>query len=250
MTIFRNAVFLAAIAGLFAGLVMTALQVYSTVPLILQAETFETAAPEAHDHGTDAASGHSHDAATPADDHHGADAWAPADGFERTAYTALANIVTAIGFGLLLVVASELAGGIAGWRKGLLWGLAGFATFTLAPGLGLPPELPAMPAAELLPRQVWWISTVAATAAGLALIAFGRSGWMAALGVVLIALPHVIGAPQPESYETAVPEGLHHRFIVAVTVTNLIFWSVLGGLAGALRSRMMGEAAVPQPRLA
>ena len=74
----------------------------------------------------------------------------------------LANLVTAIGFGLLLVAASEFAGGIAGWRQGLLWGLAGFAAFTLAPGLGLPPELPAMPAAELVPRQAWWIATVAA----------------------------------------------------------------------------------------
>ena len=63
--------------------------------------------------------------------------------------TAAANLVTAIGFGLLLVAASEFAGGITGWRQGLVWGLAGFAIFTLAPGLGLPPELPAMPAAEL-----------------------------------------------------------------------------------------------------
>ena len=86
-----------------------------------------------------------------------------------------ANLVTAIGFALLLVAASEFAGGIAGWRQGLLWGLAGFAVFTLAPGLGLPPELPAMPAAELGARQVWWFGTVAATAAGLALIAFRRS---------------------------------------------------------------------------
>ena len=43
MNLFRNAVFTAAIAGLFAGLVMTALQTFATVPLILQAETFEGA---------------------------------------------------------------------------------------------------------------------------------------------------------------------------------------------------------------
>jgi cobalt transporter subunit CbtA len=85
---------------------------------------------------------------------------------------------TGIGFALLLVVVSELAGGIANWRQGAFWGLAGFAVFTLAPGLGLPPELPAMPAADLVSRQVWWIGTVLATAAGLALIAFrGTVGW-------------------------------------------------------------------------
>ena len=43
MTIFRNVVIIAAIAGLFSGIVMTALQSFATVPLILQAETFEGA---------------------------------------------------------------------------------------------------------------------------------------------------------------------------------------------------------------
>ena len=43
MAVFRNAIFLAAIAGLFAGIVMTGLQSVFTVPLILQAETFEGA---------------------------------------------------------------------------------------------------------------------------------------------------------------------------------------------------------------
>ena len=37
MTYFRNVVFIAAICGLLAGVVMTALQAYATVPLILEA---------------------------------------------------------------------------------------------------------------------------------------------------------------------------------------------------------------------
>lgn len=237
MTLFRNVVFVAALAGLVAGLLMAAMQAYATVPLILQAETFEQAA-----------GGHSHDdTATVGEDEEG---WAPADGFERFFYTSMANIVTAIGFGLVLVVASEFAGGIAGWRQGLLWGLAGFATFTLAPGLGLPPELPAMPAADLEGRQVWWFATVIATAAGLALIALRRSLPLAALGIALIAAPHVIGAPQPANYETPVPEGLHHDFIVAVTVTNLVFWVVLGAVAGMLRGRFADEAGAAQKSFA
>ena len=77
--------------------------------------------------------------------------------------TLAVNVVSGIGFALLLVAASEFAGGIANWRQGVLWGLAGFAVFTLAPGLGLPPELPAMPAADLVARQIWWIGTVLAT---------------------------------------------------------------------------------------
>ncbi|WP_157015361.1 CbtA family protein [Mesorhizobium xinjiangense] len=250
MNIFRNVVFVAAIAGLLAGLVMTALQAYATVPLILEAETYESAGAGAagHDHG-EAAAGHSHDGAA-AGHSHGGEAWAPADGFERSAYTALANIVTGIGFALLLVAVSEMAGGIANWRQGLFWGFAGFATFTLAPGLGLPPELPGMPAADLGARQVWWVATVAATAAGLALIALRRSAILAVIGVAVIVAPHIVGAPQPASHDTAVPAELHHSFVVAVTLTSLVFWLLLGAVAGALRGRFFAGTRAPQGSLA
>ncbi|TKT76702.1 CbtA family protein [Aquamicrobium sp. LC103] len=243
MTVFRNVVFVAAIAGLVAGLVLAAMQAFSTTPLIVAAEAYEGGGgahdhPNDHDHAeTGGEAAHSHD--------HGEEAWTPEDGFEREFYTAAANVVTAIGFALVLVAVSEFAGGIASWRQGLMWGFAGFAVFTLAPGLGLPPELPGMPAADLAARQAWWIGTVAATAAGLALIVFGRSVALAALGVALIVAPHIVGAPQPESHDTAVPAELHHRFVVAVTVTNLLFWLILGAVAGTVRRRFsvsLGDA--------
>lgn len=249
MTLFRNVVFLAALAGLVAGLAMTALQTVFTVPLILQAETYEGMAPAsapaaaAHDHGDGA---HSHDDGAHS---HDADAWAPQDGAERMLFTALANIVTGIGFALLLVSASELAGGVASWRHGLVWGFAGFAAFTLAPGLGLPPELPGMPAADLFARQVWWIAAAAATIGGLALIAFGRGTVLPLLGVALLVAPHLVGAPQPVSHDTAVPADLHHRFVVAVTMTNLVFWLLLGSAVGAFRTRLAEPAGTPQPSL-
>ncbi|HTV69154.1 MAG TPA: CbtA family protein [Rhizobiaceae bacterium] len=251
MTVFRNVVFVAALAGLVAGIVMAALQAYTTVPLILQAETFENAGGGEATAPAEAAPAedHSHDAGTPAHSHD-EEGWAPADGFERFFYTSLANIVTGIGFGLVLVAVSELAGGIANWRQGLFWGFAGFAVFTLAPGLGLPPELPAMPAADLGDRQVWWIGTVIATAAGLWLIAFRASMPLALLGVALIVVPHVIGAPQPESHDSPVPDDLHHSFVVAVTVTNLVFWVVLGAAVGFFRSRVGAGLASPQGSLA
>lgn len=235
MTVFRNVVFIAAIAGLLAGIAMTAMQSWATVPLILQAETYETA-EGGHAHGAAAEVG-SAPVAEPAAA--AEEAWAPADGIERFSFTALANVVTGVGFALLLVAVSELAGGIRNWRAGMVWGFAGFAVFTLAPGLGLPPELPAMPAADLVARQIWWIATVAATAAGLALIAFRGTILASLAGLALIVAPHMVGAPQPESYATAIPEGLHHQFVVAATVTNLVFWVLLGGAAGAVRGRLL-----------
>lgn len=249
MTVFRNAVFLAAIAGLLVGVVMTGLQLAFTVPLILEAETYEAAASAGHDHADLEDADHEHSDGTAAHTHD-SDAWAPADGVERTLYTAGANIVTAIGFGLLLVAVSGFAGGIHGWRRGILWGFAGFAVFTLAPGLGLPPELPAMPAADLVSRQVWWIGTVIATAAGLALIVFRRDWPFALLGVALIVAPHVIGAPQPASHESPVPTDLHHRFIVASTMTNLVFWVALGAVVGVLGPRFALGLKAPQERTA
>src|SRR5882757_1254824 len=133
MNIFRAIVFSSVIAGFIVGSIVTAAQQFGTVPLILKAEVFEKAAAP-HQHET---------AATPqagagAHDHaahdHGAEAWEPRDGLERNAYTAAANILTAVGFALvlggLLAVRSGATDEKTSWREGLLWGLAGFAVFT------------------------------------------------------------------------------------------------------------------------
>ena len=233
MDYFLNFVVVAVLAGAIAGLGMTIAQHLATVPLILKAEVYEEGSSSpAHDHGGTAAAevgAHEHDDGS----------WQPSDGFERTFFSFLANVVTGIGFALLLVATSELFGGIKDWRQGVFWGLAGFAAFTLAPGLGLPPELPAMPAAELGPRQLWWIATVICTATALGLLVYRRSPFAVIAAVVLLVAPHLIGAPQPASYESPIPEGLHHSFVVAVVLTTLLFWLLLGGLAGLFRERFI-----------
>lgn len=245
MSLFRTILLVALAAGIATGVLSAGVHLLTTVPLILKAESFEggeaqaAELPAAHDHAT-----HDHGAAASpaAHDHGDGDAWAPADGFERNAFTVLASVLTAFGFALLLVAASELKGGLSGWREGLLWGFAGFAVFTLAPGLGLPPELPAMPAAELMDRQIWWIGTALATALGLALMVYGRSPLLAALGAGLMVLPHLIGAPQPASHESPIPESLHHSFVVASVAVSFMFWALLGGLSGWLRPRLARAA--------
>ncbi|WP_428030863.1 CbtA family protein [Ancylobacter sp.] len=238
MSLFRTILFVAALAGIGTGLAVSALHLFTTVPLILQAETFEGGAEDAP--ALAAAAAHEHAPGTAA---HDEDEWSPADGLERNGLTVIFTVLTGFGFALLLVAASEVTGGLSGWHQGLLWGLAGFAVFSLAPGLGLPPELPAMPAADLAARQLWWIGTAAATAGGLALLVFGRSPLLAVLGVALIVAPHVIGAPQPDSHESPIPEALHHSFVVASITVSFVFWVLLGGLAGWLRPRLAGSAA-------
>ncbi|HUL05179.1 MAG TPA: CbtA family protein [Candidatus Acidoferrum sp.] len=239
MTLFRNIVFAAALAGLIAGLFATIGHAIGTVPIILKAETYEKA-------GETAAPAASADTAT-AEHHHDAAAWEPAEGFERTAFTVLADVLTGIAFGLLLTAAYALRGRAMDWRQGLFWGLAGFATFTLAPGLGLPPEVPGTESAPLFDRQIWWVATAIATAGGLALIFFTRQIAATLFGAALIALPHLYGAPQPAEYKSLVPEGLAHSFVVAVVVTSFLFWLVLGSLTGALYRWLAGAPQVLLP---
>ena len=230
MNTFRSIVFSSVVAGLVVGAIVTIVQQFSTVPLILKAEVFEKAA-EAHGMASTAATAAAHNHEEHA---HAAEAWEPREGMERNAYTAAANILTAIGFALLLAslfaLRSGRAGSHASWHEGLMWGLAGFTVFTIAPGLGLPPELPGVPAAPLLSRQIWWVVAASATAGGLCLIFFRRSVPASIAGLTLIILPHLVGAPEIEHVETSVPASLSHQFVVAVTLTSLVFWSLLGGL--------------------
>lgn len=224
MAALRRIVLVAALAGLIAGILVAVAHEIVTVPTILKAETYEKAAeaqPAPHAHAIPDAA---HEDA--------AGAWAPREGIERKAFTALADILTGIAFALLLASAIALRGAEVDWRRGLYWGLAGFATFTLAPGLGLPPTVPGTEATALNDRQIWWAATAAATAAGLAMMFLGRKIWWAAAGLALLVLPHVVGAPQPVEADSLAPAALAHQFVVATVVTSLLFWAVLGSLTG------------------
>lgn len=246
MHLFRSLVFVSVLVGLIVGAVISLVQYVGTEPLIFAAEVYETAAPaspelgghDGHDHGTAAGA----ETAAPAASHeheHAADAWAPADGFERHFATLVANVLTATGFALVLNGLMQATRQPAGWRTGLAWGLCGFAAVMLAPTLGLHPELPGTPAAPLAERQVWWIATAVATVAGIALLYFKRTPWAAAVALVLIALPHVVGAPvAPEGEAALAPEVLSRRFVVVATLTSLVFWALLGSLSGYFRQRM------------
>lgn len=196
---FRRIVVAAALAGLISGLLLTIVQQVQVNPLIRQAELLEAAAHA---------------------------------GPPPLLATVAANIVLATGFALLLGAALSIRGK-TGWRVGLLWGAAGFAVFFVAPALGLPPELPGTESAPLSDREVWWGATVAFSAAGLWLAVLDtRPAWRL-LGIALLMVPHLLGAPQP-----AVPGGtasaeMANDFIRATLVANAVLWLALGGLFGA-----------------
>jgi cobalt transporter subunit CbtA len=234
----------ALLAGIGAGVVNWGVHMFGTTPLILDAEAYENAgaAEAAAVPAADAEATAHIDEAGAAEHEHDAEAWEPADGWQRNLFTLGAEVVRGVGFAFLLTAAIVFFGKGADWRRGLLWGLAGFACFTLAPALGLPPELPGTEAAPLLARQLWWIGTVVATAGGLFAAARLRNVYGYAIAVVLIAAPHVIGAPQPENPGGLAPEELEHKFILVAIATSLVFWLVLGVLTGAFFKRYANEA--------
>jgi cobalt transporter subunit CbtA len=168
------------------------------------------------------------------------DAWAPADGFERLAYAVLANAVIGFGIALMLLGLMVAKGDPIDLRRGLLWGVAGFFAVSLLPSLGLPPELPGTPAADLTARQTWWFATAAASAGGIALTAFGRRWWMVAAGAALVVAPHLIGAPQPASHDVPYPGGLAGQFVAASLIVSATMWTLAGAASGWLYRRLAG----------
>lgn len=215
----------ALIAGLAAGLVNSAAQMVLVAPLIEKAETLERADADSAAAGDGAAS------SQPA-------AWAPADGFQRAAFTVLANLLVGIGFALFLAAAFALRGSPMDGRRGLAWGLAGFCVFALAPALGLPPEPPGMAAADLSGRQGWWLMTAGATAVGLALLVFASGRAARIAGLVLLVAPHVIGAPVHQAAAPSPAADMALEFALASLAATALFWSVLGGVSGIMYRKL------------
>ena len=120
MTTLSRTLYAALVAGAAAGVLLFVLQSWTTLPLIHQAERYEIAQAPVHPH--------SH-ANEPSDNQ-----------LVRAAYTTTGDILVGIGFAMLLAAMYALSGK-SGLGQGLLWGLAGFATFHLGPALVVPPSI-------------------------------------------------------------------------------------------------------------
>ncbi|SFR33400.1 CbtA family protein [Litoreibacter janthinus] len=211
-TLLTSAIF----AGVAVGLIAAVLQLWLVTPSLLEAELYESGS-RIH---------FAVDGSTQSD----AGAPSPLDDPARHLMTMAFNIIVFCAFALFIVVGyalTERAGHDVSPRSGLIWGLAGFIAVQLAPAIGMPPELPGTVAAEVELRQLWWISTVIATALGLGLIAFGP--WMAGVaGAALIAVPHIVGAPHLDTYFGVAPPELSAHFVTASLGTSAVLWSLLG----------------------
>ncbi len=216
-------------AGVVTGLIAALLQFHFVIPLLLEGELYEAGArihfpingspqspAEAPDLGAD---------------------WG------RHMMTLTFNLVTYTGYGLMLVALYAFAKTRAisvTPRQGIIWGLAGFFAVQLAPALGLPPELPGTLTPEVLPRQIWWSLTILSTATGLGLIAFGR-GFLPLLGIGLLVVPHIIGAPHLNTYWGVAPPELSAHFVTLSLGAALAGWVLLGFFTAYFWNRLDPE---------
>lgn len=244
----------AVFAGLAAGLLAALLHFAFVQKLILLGEDYETGAMvhfggvTAHDHAD-----HDHGATepvmpdplapnptAPAGHQHSHAPDEDAGPLQRNALSVLFFVATYVSYGLILAAGFGLAesmGKTVGLREGLLWGIAGFVAFQLAPAMGLEPELPGTMAADLSARALWWWGTALATAGGLALIGYGKGLPAYGAAILLLALPHFIGAPELEGYTGVAPPELASAFAARGLGVGLAVWAVLGALTGYLWSR-------------
>lgn len=232
--LFRQIVFYALLVGVLSGLILTVVQFWQVIPIIQNAERYENATVPVvatiDGQATSDESGHVH----------AADEWSPEDGIERTGFTLLSNVLTAIGMALLVlfaIITSHQSDSTArlNWQHGLLWGAAGYTVFYFAPSLGMPPGIPGVIEAPLETRTIWWLITVSCTAAGLSLLTFAKSPWRwAGLGVLVV--PYLTGAPSSPTaaFINHSPQVINelttlaNEFVSATAIANAAFWLVLG----------------------
>lgn len=225
----------ALLAGLIAGGASALMQQALVVPVLLEAEAYESG-EAVHFGGPSAAdAGHVHDGGEAGHDHghgHGAADGEAGDAamYSRHLVTAVMTIALNVGFALILLAGFFARDTRPSLREGMVWGVCGFVAFMAAPAAGLAPELPGMAAADLEARQLWWAATVAMAAGAMWLIAFVRAPWALPLAIALLAVPHIVGAPHPEGHVGPAPPELGAEFAARVLAVGLASWVVLGAV--------------------
>ena len=235
---------IASISGVVTGVLLTGIQLWLVLPKIETAEEYEQqvtisnaqslAAPVSK--GRQMPSG-AVSTASHSDDH-------PHHLHERlnagmrVFWTMVANISTSFGFALLLVAMFFLRGR-GDLSQGLFLGGVGFVVFFLNPSLGVPPQIPGGQSVGLVNHQLWWLSMVVLSLIAAAGLVMSKKLWIKAVSVLLLMLPHLFGSPQREVPSGAAQEALVHDFVTAITITNGVFWLMLGLISAFIYQHQM-----------
>ncbi|MFY1710255.1 CbtA family protein [Tritonibacter mobilis] len=203
-------------AGAAAGLIAALLQLFFVQPVLLHAELYESG--ELVHFGGEAVSAHP-------------DLPGLFEEPMRNLLSILFTMLTYTGYALVMVALmsqAERQGHEITARHGIIWGLAGFVAFHFAPGLTLAPEVPGVAAADVGARQVWWVATVASAGVAMWLIAFGGNLVAYVIAALLLVAPHVIGAPEPDSFTGPVPTEIGALFAARAFGIGMAAWVLLG----------------------
>jgi cobalt transporter subunit CbtA len=216
----------AVFAGVGAGVLAALLQLSLVVPLVMEAELFESGART-----------HFPVDGSPQSDRGAPSVW---DEPGRHLYTIGFSAVTFTAYAFLMI-AGFLIARRADYemttRRGVIWGLCGALAVVIAPAIGMPPEVPGAIGVEVVPRQIWYMVCVICTLVGLILLGFGAYAPLLVAGIALIALPHLIGAPKLDTYWGVVPAELASAFVARVMGVAVISWAMLGLFAAYFWTR-------------
>ena len=158
---------------------------------------------------------------------------------KRFFFTFLDYLVLAVGFSFLILAAFLLSGVNVGVGNGILWGLAGYLVFTIAPSLGISPELPGTFFGDLGYKQFSWISISILTALGLWFLVFRKSYILKMIGILIILIPQIV-LPDATNHSTSasIPESLYGEFLINTLVSLFLFWVFLGASSGAILRKL------------
>ncbi|MDY8110293.1 CbtA family protein [Fulvimarina sp. 2208YS6-2-32] len=215
---FKQIIAGAILAGAGAGLCASLLQIVFVQPVLLHAELYESGQLVHFGSASDVS----------------ADQAVAGFDLQRDSLTTAFNLLVYTGYALILtalMALAQLRGATISARNGLVWGACGFFVVQFAPGFSLAPEVPGVAVVDVQTRQLWWTMTVAAAGIAVWLAAFGRSpaAWGAA--IVLLLLPHIVGAPEPEFFAGPAPTELGALFVSRAYGVSLAAWTALGILS-------------------
>ena len=221
---FKNIFVSAVVCGALAGVLATVLQILLVTPLLLEAELLETGK-----------SVHFPIDGSPESVVKHVDIWK--DPF-RHIMTLCFNLVTFTGFGFLLLAAMNFfqqRGFALNTAEGIVAGVCGFIIFQLAPAVGLPPELPGTINVDVGTKQIWWITTIVCTTAGILCFSLSQNKVLILFGVVLIIIPHFIGHPKLDNYYGVAPPELAAEFASRALAVSMVTWIFLGIISSQFR---------------